>query len=71
MILAESVNLYLDTETRKVFTREANAVGLSFSAYLRVLGRAFVAWSTSQTSTPMDELRERVRQIIRDEERRV
>ena len=71
MILAEYVNLYLDTETRKVFTQEAHAVGLSFSAYLRVLGRAFVAWSTSQTNTPMDELRERVREIMRDEERRV
>ena len=69
--MAQSVNLYLDADTRKVFTKEAHAVGLSFSAYLRVLGRAFVAWGTSQTSTPMDELRERVRQIIRDEERRV
>ena len=69
--MAQAVNLYLDSETRKAFTYEANAVGLSFSAYLRVLGRAFVAWGTSQADTPLDELRERVRQIIRDEERRV
>lgn len=58
------VNLYLDQETRDVFTKEASRVGLTFSAYLRVLRRIF--------QTPVDsELRERVRAIITEESRRV
>ncbi|HKZ42781.1 MAG TPA: hypothetical protein VJ044_17590 [Candidatus Hodarchaeales archaeon] len=69
--MAESVNLYLDQETREAFEKEALQYELSFSAYLRVLARAFVAWGRSKMDTPMSELRAEVRKIIEQESRRV
>jgi len=67
----QDVRLYLDSETRKTFDDEANSVGLSFSAYLRVVGRVFRAWAESKIDTPMDVLRKRIREIIIEQERKV
>ena len=68
---SRAINLYVDQETRETFVKEAKRYQLSFSAYLRVLARAFRAWGKSQPNRPMDDLREEIRHIIEEESRRV
>ena len=67
--MAEAVNLYLDRATRETFDDEARAVGLSFSAYLRVMARIFR--EPIRMDMLLSELRSRIQEIIKEEERKV
>lgn len=66
-----NVNLYLDDATRETLEGEAHDVGLSFSAYLRVMGRVFREKRRVTFDTTMESIRARVQEIVDEESRRV
>lgn len=66
-----SIHLYLDKNTRETFSFEASRVGISFSAYLRVVARVLSEWANSKPSRSMEDFHRRIREIIVEESRRV
>lgn len=69
--IRRDIRLYIDDATRETFQAEADHAGVSFSAYVRVVGQVLREWYHSPMDRPVSDLRERVKQIIDQAERRV
>ena len=65
------VRLYLDNVTEESFRAEADVHGLSFSAYVRVVGRVISEWYKSPFERPVEDLRTAVSRIIQESDGKV
>ena len=65
------MRLYLDNVTEESFRTEANVHGLSFSAYVRVVGRVISEWYKSPFERPVEDLRTAVARILKESDGKV
>jgi len=65
------IRLYLDNVTEESFRAEADHHGVSFSAYVRVVGRVISEWYKSPFERPVEDLRTAVSRIIQESDGKV